>query len=294
MKTDSKIPYLFNVTVKMPSVKILIANLKEQIVHIQETIIYLESQLPAEEVEVKNVDKVVEKPKKETKKVEDKVVDKPKKETKKKAEEPVKEAVKETVKEPVKDTKEKKKLNIPRMTDKIQQVLVKTLKTLANMDSDDKVVEKFKKYINQDMTAEEYESDSLENHVTNFVKANYVKTTGGVVSPFIGYEMPPSSQCDDSTHPSIHALQRSITQKQFDSMKKSLVSLGDNNYWSKTEGMWILVETDDDEDLHEIEFEDVKYGVFKSNKRVYQLDEVTDKDIFVGFVGIGKFKNMTI
>jgi hypothetical protein len=290
MKTDSKIPYLFNVTVKMPSVKILIANLKEQIVHIQETIIYLESQLPAEEVEVKNVDKVVEKPKKETKKVEDKVVDKPKKETKKKTEEPVKEPVKETVK----DIKEKKKLNIPRMTDKIQQVLVKTLKTLANMDSDDKVVEKFKKYINQDMTAEEYESDSLENHVTNFVKANYVKTTGGVVSPFIGYEMPPSSQCDDSTHPSIHALQRSITQKQFDSMKKSLVSLGDNNYWSKAEGMWILVDSDDDEDLHEIEFEGVKYGVFKSNKRVYQLDEVTDKDIFVGFVGIGKFKNMMI
>ena len=48
-----------------------------------------------------------------------------------------------------------------------------------------------------------------------------------------------------------------------------------------------------DEDMSEVTFENVKYVVGDISKRVYVADEEKG-DTFVGFLGIGKFKNMTV
>jgi hypothetical protein len=282
----------------MASIQKLIANLKENIVSIEETIAYLQTQLPKEAPkEEKPVKKTT---KKSADKSAEKVAEKPAEKHVEEPEKPAKAPKKEAVKKDEKPA-EKKKLNIPRMTEKIQQILVKTLKTLANMESDDKIVDKFKKYINQDMSAETYESDSLENHITNFVKLIFVKTVpaapanavanaaGGFVSPFVGQDPPTFI---DPNFPNMTLLQRTVTQKQFDAIDKDLTELGSGNYWSKSEGLWYLI--DDDSDVEEVEFGSSTYFVCKSNKRVYKTDEVTDKDIFVGFVGIGEFVNMKI
>jgi len=48
-----------------------------------------------------------------------------------------------------------------------------------------------------------------------------------------------------------------------------------------------------DEDMTEVTFENVKYVVGDISKRVYVADEEKG-DTFVGFLGIGKFKTMTV
>ena len=257
----------FLITIKM-------ADLLTQIANVKSLLAFLENQLPKEEV--------VEKPKKETKKKDEKPVEeKPKKETKKKAEE--------------KPVEEKKKgPNVPRVTDKHKNLLAKNLKELANTDIDDKIVDKFKKYINTDMTSEKFESDSLEDHIANFVRLNFAKKESA--SPFVGDNEPPACDWSNaSEYPPLHKLQKTVSQEQFDAMKNSkiLKPLGDGNYWSPEDGMWILVDGDDDE-VTEKEFNGETYFVCKSNKRVYQTDEKTDKDLFVGFIGIGGFKNMVV
>jgi len=239
-------------------ITIKMADLTTQIANVKSLLAFLENQLPKEEV-----------------------VEKPKKETKKKAEE--------------KPVEEKKKgPNVPRVTDKHKNLLAKNLKELANTDIDDKIVDKFKKYINTDMTSEKFESDSLEDHIANFVRLNFAKKES--TSPFVGDNEPPACDWSNaSEYPPLHKLQKTVSQEQFDAMKNSkiLKPLGDGNYWSPEDGMWILVDGDDDE-VTEKEFNGETYFVCKSNKRVYQTDEKTDKDLFVGFIGIGGFKDMVI
>ena len=247
--------------------------LTTQIANAKSLLAFLESQLPKEEV--------VEKPKKETKKkVEEKPVEEKKKETKKKTEE--------------KKVEEKKQAHIPRMSASNKKLLATALKSIANVEIDDKIVDKFKKYINDDMTTAKFESEQLEDHVSNFVRLNFVK--GGFVSPHVGEDEPPEIDWSNaSSKPAAHKLQKSVSKEQFNAMKDSkiLKPLGDNNYWSPSDGMWILVEHDDDE-FEDVEFEGEMYCVCKKNKRVYQTDKTIDKDMFVGFVGFNKFKSMVV
>ena len=260
----------------MTSIQQLITKLEKHIENTQETIAYLKTQLPKDEVKP-----VEEKPKKETKKKEKPVEEKPKKETKKKEEKPVEEKPKEK--------------NIPRFGASEKTLLANMLKRIAKLEIDNKIVDKFKKYINDDMTNAEFKAEgNLEGHIANFIRLNY--PTKESVSPFAGNDDPPTGEWSNaSEYPPLHKLQKAVSQEQFDAMKKSkiLKPLGENNYWSPDDGMWILVDSDDDE-VTEHEFNGETYFVCKSNKRVYQTDEKTDKDLFVGFVGIGHFKNMIV
>jgi hypothetical protein len=230
-------------------------DLQTQITNVKALLAFLENQLPKEDVKV-----IIKE-------------DKPKKE--------------KVVKEKV----EAKKPNIPRMTKKIEQTLGNELKNLAQKDVDANIIKDFKTYINDDMSAETFQSDSLENHIANFVRQNHVKTSA---SPFAGSDSPPTMEALEKKKCEMHTLQKTLTNAQFEEKTKTskLVPLGDGNFWCPQDGMWILVDYDNEVD--DVDFKGEKYIVCKENKRVYKYDEKTDRDLFVGFVGIGFFKTMTV
>ena len=236
------------------------SDLQTQITNVKALLAFLENQLPKEEVKVIIKE---EKPKKE------KVVEE----------------------KPKKEKSEAKKPNIARMTKKIEQTLAAELKNLAQKDIDANIIKEFKTYINDDMTTETYQSDSLENHIANFVKLNHVKQSA---SSFAGFDKPPTMEELEKKKCEMHTLQKTLSNEQFEEKAKTtkLVPLGDGNFWCPQDGIWILV--NDDNEADEINFKDEKYFVCKENKRVYKYDEKTDKDLFVGFVGIGFFKTMVV
>jgi hypothetical protein len=61
--------------------------------------------------------------------------------------------------------------------------------------------------------------------------------------------------------------------------------------WDADKGRAVVgPDADEDEDIEEIAFEGKTYGVGEKSGRVYL--EVNDKDVFQGFIGVGKFKAM--
>lgn len=65
----------------------------------------------------------------------------------------------------------------------------------------------------------------------------------------------------------------------------------DGVYWDGSHGRWVRGPCSvEDEDLIEKKLNGVEYMVGEQSGRVYQ--EVDDRDTFVGYVGIGKFKDM--
>lgn len=65
----------------------------------------------------------------------------------------------------------------------------------------------------------------------------------------------------------------------------------DGVFWDGKNGRWVRgPEAVDDEDVVEAKFEGDYYMVGEQSTRIYQ--EVDNRDVFVGYVGVGKFKNM--
>jgi hypothetical protein len=62
-------------------------------------------------------------------------------------------------------------------------------------------------------------------------------------------------------------------------------------YWDADDGRWVRgPEEDDDEDLTEKKFKGKTYAVGDNTGRVYETTD--DRDIFVGFAGVGAFREM--
>lgn len=67
----------------------------------------------------------------------------------------------------------------------------------------------------------------------------------------------------------------------------------DGVFWDGKNGRWIRgPQAVDDEDLVETKFNSVTYEVGEQSTRVYTFNEMTDRHEFVGYVGVGKFKDM--
>lgn len=65
----------------------------------------------------------------------------------------------------------------------------------------------------------------------------------------------------------------------------------DGVFWDGKNGRWVRgPEAVDDEDVVEAKFGDIDYMVGEQSTRIYQ--EIDDRDVFVGYVGVGKFKTM--
>jgi hypothetical protein len=63
-------------------------------------------------------------------------------------------------------------------------------------------------------------------------------------------------------------------------------------YWDADKGRYVKgPDADSDEDCDVVAFEGKEYGVGEKTGRVYL--EVNNKDVFQGFIGVGKFKAMS-
>lgn len=250
------------------------SGLTTQIANVEMLLAFLKNQLPNEEV--------VEKPKKETKKT-----------TTKKGEKPTAEPAekKEVVEKP------KKEKNLNRFTPAMKTELTKVLKA-HDVELTEELRKEFIDHLNS-LEADEYTKVNLTAHMETFAKSKGKPEedeeppakVGG--SPFAGQDNPPDLNKLSNAHSyDLSKLQKSCNSDQIAEFKKTeiLKPLGDGNYWHAKSGMWYF--EDGDEDVNDVEFDGKTYGVNSVNKRVYET--VGEKDLFVGFVGVGQFKKMKV
>ena len=248
-------------------------DLLTQIANAEMILTFLKSQLPKEEV--------AEKPKKVTKKKEEvveKKEEKPKKETKK---------------------------NIPRLIKSVKDSFTKVLKTY-NEDVTDELLEEFKNYENE-ITADDYMKSALDVHAKNFADSKFKKPEEKVEdvplpvkvvkkSEYVGQANPPDLAARSNAAPplDLHSMMKILPADKLKALQKTdiLKPIGNGNYWYAKEGVYVFMDTE--EDLEEKEYNGKKYFVYKSNKRVYELDEKTDRDVFVGFAGVGEFCDLVV
>jgi len=280
------------------------ASIQQLITNLEETIVYLKTQLPKEEVKPVKADK---KKKEDVEPVEKKVAAK-KEPVEKKV--PAKKETADKKAEPEKKVAAKKaepkEKNLNRMTPAIKTELTKVLKT-HDVELTEELRKEFIEYVNG-MDTDAYAASNLTTHMEAFAKS---KAGGGedtdeeivehdapvtktVKSQYAGQQDPPDLQGrSNAAGPlDLHSIMRIVPTEKLNALKKTeiLKPLGDGNYWHPKDGVYVFEDTDDDVD--EFPLNGNTYVVCKSNKRVYQTTD--DKDIFVGFLGVGEFKDVKV
>lgn len=223
-----------------------------------------------------------------TKVVETKVVEKKKKGKK----EEVVEIKKE---ETTKVVEEKSTKRIGRMTqtiaNKLKAELVKA--GVKFSDNEEKELTTFKKkfvsYVDE-LTNDDFTSKALEKHMEDF--ANLHKPASATTAVSTEAEQATTSVL---AGPSNTAYIADLNLKELQAIKNIMTPNGGKKgvYWDADVGRWVSgPEQEDDEDLTEIKFQGKTYAVGDNTGRVYETTD--DKDIFVGFIGVGAFAKMKV
>jgi hypothetical protein len=174
--------------------------------------------------------------------------------------------------EPVPDAAPKKEKRIARMSPTLSKQLTATFET-AKIDFKDEYKKAFAAYIN-DMEEDAFGTKSLPDHMRDFVARQAPVDE-------IPSEMP--------------ADKKEIVKVTYDELlEANLVdSYGPGIYWDITNKRFVRgPSASADEDVTEVTFEDKTYVVGDESKRVYMITD--GADVFAGFLGIGKFKGMTV
>lgn len=210
---------------------------------------------------------------------------------------------------PVPKKEEEKKKRIPRMS----PTLTVQLKTelgkvgLKYPEEDKKEFEKIKKefvaYVD-DLTDDDFTDKSITDHMRDFAntkkpapaeeKADVKIVTieekpkkgGKKKEEVVKKDDPPAKPA------SVQELSLSDLQK----IEMLAVPSGDENvgiYWDAEKGRWVRgPDAVEDEDLEEMGFKMKSYMVGVKSGRIYVESETGGADTFVGFVGVGKFREM--
>jgi hypothetical protein len=155
----------------------------------------------------------------------------------------------------------------------------------------DKELEKLKKnfvdHLNS-MNKDIYDSKKIEVHMIDFAKSKSKKLQ---VTQEEEPEIKPAPSNETNLYPTID-----VTLEELQNNKHLIVVGADgpqNLFWDGLKSHFVRgPDTDSDENLKETKFENKTYYVGLKTGRVYQ--EVDDIDIHVGFVGVGKFKNIEL
>lgn len=172
---------------------------------------------------------------------------------------------------------EKKQKRIPRMS----AVMLKQLQSefsKADIDVDfddkkqtDKVKKNFVAYVD-DLTEDDFAIKNLAQHMRDFANLQTKKT----------------EEKEETQEDTIHKL--TLKQLQAITLLSESEKLGKGVYWDGDSGRQVTgPDRDDDEELDEKTFKKTKYIVGDTTGRIYTDD---DDQEFVGYIGIGKFKEM--
>jgi hypothetical protein len=212
---------------------------------------------------------------------------------------------KEKEKEPLDD----KKKRIPRMTPTLANQLKAELAKVGLKIGDDdkkefdKLKKEFTSYVDE-MTDDDFTANGkgLTDHMREFANR---KKPGGSAAAGNGDEKTvekkkPAKKAaktveppKDLAPPSNAAAIEDVSLKELQAITITASPTGEQTgvYWDADNGRWVRgPDADGDEDVEETKFEGKTYVVGLSSGRVYE--ETDNRDVFQGFVGVGRFKTM--
>ena len=175
-----------------------------------------------------------------------------------------------------------KEKRIKRMSPKLKESLKEVLDN-ADVEMTDKVVKEFVEYVEK-LTDEEFVPKGLADHMRDFAddlaKAPVEKPDERSVG---GSGIPPAAR---GPRPPVQ-----LTMDELQSIPLATDVNPPGTFWDADSGRLVTgPDADDDEDISEVTFDGKTYGVGDKSGRVYL--EVNDRDVFQGFIGVGKFKKM--
>jgi hypothetical protein len=181
-----------------------------------------------------------------------------------------------------------KEKRIKRMSSPIAGQL-KTALEAVKLEMDDKLKKEFVQYV-EDLTDEDFKKQGLADHTRDFAKLK-----APAPEEELDEEEEEAAEEDDSgagtgLKPSTDK-PVTLTLKELQAISMTATLEPGNTIWDADKGRVVNgPEAVDDEDIDEVTFEGNDYGGGEKSGRVYL--EVNDKDVFQGFIGVGKFKNM--
>lgn len=183
-------------------------------------------------------------------------------EPEKPAEKPKKGMKKEPAAKPEEKPKEEGK-RISRMSPMLAKKLEDTFKEY-NSEMNDKTKKAFVAYVN-DLTPDDFDAKTLTEHMRDYVI----------------HTVRPSEEKDVET----------LEHNELVKLKSLIDGYSAGVYWDPSGKRFVSgPDATDDDDVDEVEMDLIKYSVCEANGRVYEMTD--DGDVFAGFKGVGKFKNM--
>lgn len=197
--------------------------------------------------------------------------------------------------EPKKEEKEKR---IKRFSP-VMAAQLKTALEGVSVEMNDKLKKEFQQFI-EDLTDDDYRASGLADHMRAFAKLKApVKEEAKKPEPVEEVdEEDDEDEKSDAPHPQPSNVagggpdvkQIPLKELQEIEMTASVDPVG--TYWDADNGRFVKgPDADDDEDFVEKKFEGKDYVIGEKTGRVYEARE--SGDVFAGFVGVGKFKNLT-
>ena len=205
------------------------------------------------------------------------------------------------------DTKEKR-------IKRFSPVMASQLKTAlegVGLEMGDKIKKEFQQYI-EDLTDDDYRASGLADHMRAFAKLkapapekdaeeSEVEELTKEIDEIIK-EDPPAPPVETKKEAPAKAGPPKIIDVTLDDLRmiKMIAEIDTpGTYWDADNGRFVKgPASDEDEDFEDTKFNGKTYTVGDKTRRVYLVenpeDEENYKTIFAGFLGVGKFKDMTV
>lgn len=192
---------------------------------------------------------------------------------------------------------------ISRMSPTLKTALRKALATAGQVFTDDewkasKKPEEFKNYVNS-LSAEAESAKALEKHMEDFAAS---RPRAGTLGDFADALVEEIEAKKESSEPHI------LTISELRSIKKLTTTSTTGQFWDGDKGRFVQGPAENtSEDMVELKiktqvphggagsdkpkFEMLEYVVGEKTKRLYRCGEGDDADKFVGYIGVGEFKD---
>jgi hypothetical protein len=182
-------------------------------------------------------------------------------------------------------TKEEKR--IPRMTKRIEEFLIAAMKKVGAVYDEKKTKQEYKAFIDRLSESQWKDNSDHEDRTREFAKSK--KPNGGA-----GYDIA-AERALESKPPVKETVHTVLSHAELKKITKLSPMDDPAKYFDGSTGKFITGPLEDnDEDMTEPqEFEGKTYSIGETTGRVYLVTD-DEPDKFVGFAGVGKFKNFDI
>jgi hypothetical protein len=177
-----------------------------------------------------------------------------------------------------------KEKRIKRMSPKLKESL-KDVLDKAGVEMTDKLVKEFVEFV-EALSDDDFVPKGLTDHMKDFAKSK---------APEEEVEEEDEEEEDEEEVEETCAGTGLAVKLSVDELQEIAVTTTqkDGTYWDAENGRLVTgPDADDDEDVVEVKFDGKTYTVGEKSGRVYLEDKKLDRDVFQGFIGVGKFKKM--